>query len=268
MFNETDYREILKQELKNRCDKNARYSLRAFARDLRLGSARLSEVLNGRTGLSREKAESVAQCLGFNLDEKDFFCTLVESEHARSKVHRELAKAKLAKYQNTVLHSLEIDHFKIVSDWYHFAILQLTEVQGFRSNDRWIAQSLGIQEVEVKLAIERLVRLGYLQIKRKKYIQTQHFSQVSSATPSESIRKFHRQILQKALESIDLQSIEQRELGAMLMSISKKDLPIVKEKIKKFRHEINRYTQQNQNRDSLYCLSTQLFALTYTGDKK
>ena len=263
----TNYRDIIKNELKKRCEKNSRYSLRAFARDLDLAPSRLSEVLNARTGLSREKAEEIATHLGMNSDEKEFFCTLVESEHARSEIDRELAKTKLAKFHSKSYSSLEVDHFKVVSDWYHFAILQLTQVKDFQSDQRWIASALGISEIEVKLAIERLVRLEYLAIKRKKYILTENYAHVSSATPSGSLRKFHRQILQKAIDAIDLQSIDQRDLGAMIMSVNAKDIPAIKEKIRDFRKELNHFTQQNSNRNTLYCVSTQLFELT-SGEKK
>ena len=268
MAKENNYRQILKSELERRCEKNPRYSLRAFARDLNLGSARLSEILNSVTGLSREKAEKIAERLGFAANQKDFFCTLVEAEHARSKVKRAIAQTRLSKYQAPPFSSLEVDHFKIISDWYHFAILELTEVHGFKSDDRWIANALGLQEIEVKLAIERLMRLGYLERKRKKYVQTKNFAQVSSAVPSEAIRKFHRQILKKALDAIDLQSIDQRDLGAITMSVNTKDLPVIQEKIKSFRKELARFTQANSQRNSLYCFSTQFFELMYKGGSK
>ena len=55
-----DYRDILREELAARTETNPQYSLRAFARDLGIGSARLSEVLNGNTGLSRPAAEPLS----------------------------------------------------------------------------------------------------------------------------------------------------------------------------------------------------------------
>lgn len=262
MFSENDYRQILKSELEKRCAKNPRYSLRAFARDLKWGSARLSEILNGKTGLSREKAEEISLRLGFTPDETEYFSNLVESTHARSAVKRELARTRLTKHRQVEFNSLEIDHFKVISDWYHFAILELTEIQGFKSDARWIANALGIQEIEAKLAIERLIRLDLLEIKRKRYVQKENYMTVSSAVPAEAIRNFHRQVLKKATEAVDLQSIDQRDLGAMTMSVNIKDLPEIKERIRKFRRSLNLFTQANETKNSVYCFSTQLFELT------
>ena len=46
------YRDVLRAKLAQRCERNASYSLRAFARDLTLSPSYLSEVLNGKSFLS------------------------------------------------------------------------------------------------------------------------------------------------------------------------------------------------------------------------
>ncbi|MCM0605815.1 MAG: TIGR02147 family protein [Xanthomonadaceae bacterium] len=258
----SDYRQLLKLELEKRCSRNSRYSLRAFARDLGMGAARLSEVLNSRTGLSTEKAEQIAKRLELPGNEAEYFATLVESEHARSSILREAARSRLAKFKQSEFSSLEIDHFMIIAEWYHFAILELTELDGFKSNDRWIARRLGIQEIEVKMAVERLMRLEYLKRSRNRYVQTIDFVQVDSVVPSEALRKHHRQLISRALKSIDTQLIEQRDLGSMIMSFDKKDMKAVTKKIKSFRQEISQFASKSKNKNSVYCLNTQLFELT------
>ena len=60
-----DYRLLLKSELASRTNQNPNYSLRAFARDLDLAPSRLSEVLNGKQGLSTQAAEKIAKTLGY-----------------------------------------------------------------------------------------------------------------------------------------------------------------------------------------------------------
>ncbi|MGE0614229.1 MAG: TIGR02147 family protein [Bacteriovoracia bacterium] len=262
MFEQEDYRYILKSELENRCRKNPRYSLRSFARDLGLSSARLSEILNRKAGLSGEKARVVAKSLGLNAEETDFFYNLVEAAHARSRIKRELAQARLLKYQKNPYQNLEVDHFRAVSDWYHLALLELMTIKGFRNDLKWIARSLDIQETEAKLAIERLERLELIQRKGRSWAPTDGFSTTSSAVPSEMIRKFHRQILQKALTAIDMQSMERRDLGAIVMSVKRADLPRMKAKIREFRRALNLEFGEAVDKDRVYCFSTQLFELT------
>ena len=49
-----DYRDILSDQFNVRRKVNARYSLRAFARDMSISPSRLSEVISGKGDLSRE----------------------------------------------------------------------------------------------------------------------------------------------------------------------------------------------------------------------
>ena len=90
-----DYRDILKDELSSRCQKNPRYSLRAFARDVGLSSARISEVLNYKHGLSRKSGTQISKKLGFSNEEAEYFCTLIESSDARSRIVKENASQKI-----------------------------------------------------------------------------------------------------------------------------------------------------------------------------
>ncbi len=54
-------RRIVKAELRRRRESSPRYSLRAFARDLKFNSSHLSEILNGKRALSLEAALRLVQ---------------------------------------------------------------------------------------------------------------------------------------------------------------------------------------------------------------
>ena len=89
-----DYREILKQELNLRSGRNPRYSLRAFSRDIGLAPTRVSAIFKGREGISFETAEKICDRLGFDKEHSEYFCVLVESQHARSSAMRSLARER------------------------------------------------------------------------------------------------------------------------------------------------------------------------------
>lgn len=261
-INTNEYRTILKEELAERCRQNSRYSLRAFARDINLSPSRVSEILNGKQGLSRRAAEAVADSLGYSIYEKERFCDLVASQHARSKREKQLAQARLAKYKfNTEAHQLRIDSFKAISDWYHLGILELTQVQNFQSDPRWIAKKLRISEVEVKLAIERLERLKLLTLKDGQLKLTHNEGDVLGDTPSDSIKKFHRQIMQKAQDAIYQQSFDQREYRTQILAIDRKKMKSAKRALKEFEHSFCNQMSEAGTKDSLYCLAIQFFEL-------
>ena len=258
---ENNYRKILKNELEKRCKKNSQYSLRAFARDLELTSARLSEILNNKRGLSRQKSEQIAKLLNFNEQECEYFCNLVESKHARSKIKRDLAQTRLSKYQRPEYLAIELCHFEVIANWYHLGIMQLLKLKNYKSNPQWMAHVLGIKEREAKEALDRLEKLGYIKKYRGRYTTADEFVSVMSAVPSQAIRNFHKQILQKAMNSIDEQNMNLREIGANLFTLNRSDLPKLKVMLGQLRKQIDLEASKGIDRDSIYCVSTQLFEI-------
>jgi len=57
---------------------------------------------------------------------------------------------------------LAADTARVVSEWHHYALLELVGLENFRPDVTWIARVLGLGTDEVVLAIDRLVRLGLL----------------------------------------------------------------------------------------------------------
>jgi len=58
-----DYRACLNKELEARKLRNARYSMRAFARDLGVSASYLNEVITNKSHFSRDKWEKIAASL-------------------------------------------------------------------------------------------------------------------------------------------------------------------------------------------------------------
>ncbi len=255
------YRTILKEELAQRCSRNARYSLRSFAKFLNISPGRLSDVMNGRYGLSRNSAQEIASRLGYNTEELNHFCDLVDSQHARAKKEREKAKERL-KTNIPEKQNLTMDAFQIVSDWYHYAILELTVTKNFKSSPKWISKKLDVSEHIVKSGIERMKRLGLIEEASGSLKAVDDFSASPSGIPSESIKKFHTQVLEKALAAIREQSLDERDFSSIIMAINPKDIPDAKEEIKNFRRKLNNRFEKSKTKSSVYCLNIQLFRLS------
>jgi uncharacterized protein (TIGR02147 family) len=261
---EDSYTTILERELEGRCRNNPRYSLRAFARDLGISPSRLSEVLRGRYGMSRKAAEAISDRLGFSAQERERFCDLVESRHARNRTQRKLAETRLLKYvDDGKTRSLNLDTFAIVSDWHHFAILELVHLEGFRNDAKWIGRALGIPSAIVPPAIERLKRAGLLEQVGGELRVLLASSFTTDGTPSEAIRAFHSQLLDKARQALFTQPLERREYASIVLSVPRKRLPEAKERIRAFHRDFNdSFSKAGQKRDAVYCLGLQFFEMT------
>ena len=258
-----DYRKLLRDALSERSETNRSYSLRAFARDMKMTSSRLSEVLNNKKGLSKRSGEKVARCLGFTKEETKYFCDLIESVDARSEVARSVALSRIqAQRSNRVMSILQMDAFKVISDWYHFGIVNLMHLKSFRDDTNWIAETLSIDPSDVTAAIERLCRLEMIEKKEGQWTVVQDYVTSPDGVPSEAIRKFHRQILEKASLALSTQSVEERDMTALIMPVNTRKLGIARERIRAFRKELCKELDTGDDVDQVYCLSMQLFSLT------
>ncbi len=236
------------------------YSLRSFARDLDLSACRLSEIFNNKQGLSGAKAKTVGEKLGMSKDQLDYFCTQVESQHARSKVARDAARIRLSKFKSNA-DELSLEYFRIIEDWYHFAILELTNIKGFVNEIPWIAKRLGITEIETEMAIKRLKDIGLLTEVRGKLKKSRSLVRTPSDIPSESIKRYHEQVLRNSLDALYFQEVEDRDFGSINFMVTKKQIPKLKEKIAQFRRELMHDCAEAKGRDRLYSFSTQLIRL-------
>ncbi|MCB9024675.1 MAG: TIGR02147 family protein [Bdellovibrionaceae bacterium] len=257
------YREILNKEFEKRNLANPKYTWGAFSKQIGLSPSQLHDILKGRHGISRHKAEAVALRLRLNEAKTALFCTLVESEHARSQKTREQAKRKLQQIKDKLLFKkMAPDRFALISEWYHFAILELLEHKNFQPKIEWIANQLKLTFDQATSALDRLERLGLLKRLGHVWKSTEDFSLVGNHVPSKAIRHYHQDILTKAKLALEQQSFNRREFQAATLSLSTKDLPEAKKMIEDFLRNFGQRFHQTSDKDAVYNLSLQLFSLS------
>jgi len=249
---------FLQDELVQRCKKNPGYSLRSFARTLQINHSSLSRLLSGQRKASEKMQRSLVARLGHDPETIRNF----KDESARN--FRALEKSRDFNQMNR-------DSFAVISDWYHYAILELTLVATFRSEAKWIAKALGISVAEANAAVDRLIRLGMLertpagQLKNASGNNTNIEGEIRDAAK----RKMQTQILELALKALDEVAIDRRNQTSMTMAINSKRLPEAIEMISKFRRKLSAFLEQDPDRDEVYQLSVSLFPTTnLNGDEK
>ena len=108
-----------------------------------------------------------------------------------------------------------------------------------------MAKRLGISTTEVDVAIDKLTRVGLLKKEKGKYVTTQDYVVSPDGVPSEAIRNYHREMLGRAMQALELQSAQERQNVGMGFAINPKDLPRLKDEINNFVDElIERYSKK------------------------
>lgn len=257
------FRDILKLELEERIAANPAYSLRAMARQAKLSPSMLSALLNGKKSLSDDRAFEVAQSLKFDRKRREHFLLLVRLDRTKSADQRAEILDKLEslapKRKKTVL---ENDAFHLISDWYHLPLLELTKTDGFELTAVNAAAALEIPVTTAAAAIERLQRLGLLKEERGRLVKKGGELLAGSPTPNAALRRFHRQMLEKAIGAVHSQTPDERFVGSETFAFSEEDLAKANEIIEDCFSRMIRLSASGRSHRQVYHLGIQLFRLT------
>jgi uncharacterized protein (TIGR02147 family) len=259
-----DYRSYLKKSLAEKISRNPSYSLRAFARQLGIHHSMLSAVFKNEKKISRDRAPLIADKLGLENEDKEYFCLLVELDQTKGIEQKSRILAQLSSFRkSTPVYDLTVDHFKLISDWYHLPILQMVGEPYFKFDSKVISEKIGIHFIEVEAAIERLERLELIEKdKNGNFKKVKNGLLVESPVRSESLRKFHKQMMEKALLSLETQLPKERLIQTQTISFDQTQINEVEDLMDQFFERVVQLSRKGQKRDQIYHLSTVFFNLT------
>lgn len=230
---------ILSDELERRRQRNSRYSIRSFARDLQISARALTDVINNKRQLSRDNLMRVAAHLCM---------PTLESMPTRS--------------QNPPYYQLhETEEQSIMSRWYNMAVFSLARTKSNRATPTWIARRLGITESQALSAVSRLCRFGLIEIRDNRMLVLKPNFETKTDIPSTVLRKFHGQNLKRAQMSLKRDSVQSRDMTSMTLAFAEKDMKRAKEYLWRFSEKFNKKFE-SMNGTDVYTLAIQFFPQT------
>lgn len=147
----------------------------------------------------------------------------------------------------------------MISDWQHFAILELTHLKNFKSCPKWVAETLDLSETLVQESIERLVNIGALDTSQKNWQVIGDFknNMIDYEIPSDAVKNFHIQCIKQIMSKIFL-PIEVREFSSTMLPLDEKEYQWIRQEIKNFKSKILDYIDHREDKEALYLLGIQL----------
>lgn len=239
--------DLLLKKFKESQLRNPNWSQRAFAQKLGVSSGSLSEIMKGKRPLTSRLKKKIAGVLQLSpLEQLDFF------------------EEDLPQNFKPVRHEyfrLSEDQFHLISDWWHYGILNLVKTKGFTTNQNWIADRLGLSTKMVNEAWDRLLRLGFLKKVQGKIVREYPRIETSDDLFDLSIQRAHvedTKLIEKSLLEVP---VELRDHTSMTFVMNKKNLKKAKEMIRLFQDQFSEEIEKNGN-EEVYRLAISLFPLT------
>lgn len=253
---------LLRTKLLDAQTRNPAVSLRAFANRLGIGAGPLSQILSGQRRVSRNLAQRICDALLLDPQERHE----VLSRFPQKRPVRPQDSAAGDSVGPDYL-KLTADQFKVISDWYCYAILSLIRTKGFKNDPAWIAGRLGIKVTEAKSALERLLRLELIEADESgKLRRTINHLRTTDDITSLSIRRGHLQTLELARHSLEQDPVNRRDFTTVTFPTHPKRLKAAKELIRKFQDDLTLLMEgapeEAHENTEVYRFSTELFPLT------
>jgi uncharacterized protein (TIGR02147 family) len=208
----------------------------------------------------------IATRLGLSPAETEYLCDLTQSFWGTSKATKKLAHAKVVSAQAQFQKSTRLtqDAFRVISDWYHFGLVELLKASDKTlTNEAVLAKKLGIPASEVRMGLSRLqnlelithVRPGHWKVNQDTVLTT-------DGVPSEALRKFHKQVIARAMLAVTEQSLEERYLSSSIVAVKTSKMKKAAELIQKFRMDFAECVTHENQGEEVYALGIQYFRLS------
>lgn len=237
-------RNELNRSFMKKCEGNRNYSLRAFARDLKIDPTLLSRLMKGERKFSAQMVQRIVSELNLPLNNS-----------------RELTRPK-----GKILNE---NAFNPISKWYFFGILELMGLPRFKSDAEWIAKRLNLSVAETNAALQVLSDAAHIDMSGKRWkVITTESSWADLNSTSRDRMNYQKQLLEKGKEAIDEVDFARRENASLTISASRKLVPEIKKKIHKFKNELRDYIENHSPGDDVYQIVISYFPLTKDGSER
>jgi len=266
IFEYLSYRDYLKAYYEAAKANNNAFSYRYFSRRAGYSSPNfLKLVMDGQRNLSNDSIDRFAKALKLTGAEHRFFRALVHFDQADTAAKKNQAFEDVAASRRfRKARRLDRAYFDYLSRWYYPAIREMVARADFVEDPDWIAGQLlpPLKAPQVIECLEVLLELGLLQRDEEGRL---HRGEASVTTGHEvrslAIGNYHRQMMQRASESIELVHRNHRDISALTVCISPERIAEFKERIHAFRETLLDLGDRDDSPTCVYQLNLQFFPL-------
>ncbi len=263
----SDYRSYLNAHFQKTKRRNSHWSYGAWAKQLKLAStSSLTKVLHGQRDPGPEITSKLVKFFDFNRQQSVYFQDLIQL--AKLKGDPRLSVLLMEKMEREhpggAIRILTDDEFKLISEWYPYAIRQLIKRKRFVNSPNWIVQQFRfhLSPTEALNALNTLLRLGLVERDAKGRLHPiARRIDTSNDIASEALKRHHEATLTQTLGAIRSISPSEREITNTTFVMKSENLLRAKEYLRTMRDEFTKRFE-DENGDAVFRVQLQLIPLT------
>lgn len=247
------YVQKLKDELVQRQRRSAAYSLRAYARDIGVHPATLSQVFKGKRPLPLKDSQTVVNKLALGPKERTLF---LESLY---RVKTSIDDIKID--HDTERFMLDESHFNVIAEWEHYAVLEMFDLENPEISVAEIVRRFGLSEMRADVVLNNLITAGLIRHENGKLVRAHTTVRTTEDVKSIALQKSHLETLEMGKTKLEEIEVSLRDFSSMTIAVDPEKLTEAKTVIREFRQKMAALLRDG-NKQDVYQLAIQFYPLT------
>ena len=264
IFEYTDYREWIRDAFDDFKQRKTVISWRYMAMKLGADPGNLLRVSQGKIHLTLSLVKPMAEFFELNEKETAYWTELVCFGRAKTDAEALNHYEKMQVLKGIPLKRLAKKELEFYRHWYCNSIRSIIGICKFKDDYEGLAESCTppISVDEAKSAVKLLYDLNMISRDRDGYWKVNDtFVSTGGNWRSEAVRTFQKETIRLAGESLERHNPPQRDISTVTMTFNMDDIALIREKIKEFRSELLRMSQEGDGDDTVFQLNVQLFPI-------
>ncbi|NLP03264.1 MAG: TIGR02147 family protein [Fibrobacter sp.] len=264
VFDYTDYRQFLKDFIKERQKSKQSFSLRCLSMKAGIKSGGfLSMVLSGRRNLTSELAGRISSVLKLSRKEEKYFLLMVDYAHAKTieQKHSILEQMLVMTRMNSVK-SLVPDQYEFYEKWYYSVMRELVEVTSLREDSTSAGEMFQppIKPREARQALKLLEKLGLIYKDNEGvFHRTDTLITCDDSIRSVAVCNFQAEMIELAKTALKQTGRSERDISTVTLSIDSSTWEQIKQKCASFRADLLSLAARVVNPDRVIQVNLQCF---------
>ena len=226
----------------------------------------LLRVSQGKIHLTLSLVQPMAEFFELSEKETAYWTELVYFGRAKTDAEALNHYEKMQMLKGIPLKRLAKKELEFYRHWYCNAIRSIIGICKFKDDYEGLAESCtpAISVEEAKSAVKLLYDLNMISRDRDGFWKVNDtFVSTGGNWRSEAVRTFQKETVRLAGESLERHAPPLRDISTVTMTFNMDDIALIREKIKEFRSELLRMSQEGSGDDTVFQLNVQLFPIGF-----
>lgn len=242
------------------------FSYRSFAQKAGVSASLLKDILTNRQNLTIQTMHKYASAMDLNAKEIAYFEALVNFNNASNNNEKNRYFDEMVSLRGrSSVKFLDLQQYEYFSEWYHAVVRELITHVGLGCDAEAISRCIepSVSPAKIRKSIKLLKELGLIYENDGIWHASDKVLSSEYQIQSLALKNYHIGMLERARESLDKNSSDEREFQGHTLSVSSSTFMRMKERIRAFSDELLSMAAADKDiPDKVYQINIQMFPLT------